>query len=499
MGETVKRIDNFIDGKLVPPVTGEYLDVVTPFSNEVCAKVAISKVEDVQRAVACAEKASVQWKALTVKARAKIMSKLYHLIQQQQQELAELISLENGKTIPEALAAVSKGNETVEWSCSVPQVIQGKTLQVSRGVTCAETLTPVGIVTCIVPFNFPIMVPLWTIPIALVCGNCVILKPSEKCPMTMNKLTALFSQAGVPPGVFQIVNGQKEAVQELVSHPSIDAVTFVGSSTVAEILYKQSTALCKRVLALGGAKNHLIALRDCDVEMTSTDVVSSFAGCAGQRCMAASVLLLVGHQPKLLEAIVEKAKQLIPGNGKGCMGPVIDQAAKARILKYISAAEESGAELLLDGRTASWLQHHDGKGNWVGPTIILHKNVDDSALKEEIFGPVLSVFITETREEAIAIENSSEYGNAACIYTTSGGEAEWFSTRFRAGMIGVNIGIPVPREPFSFGGLYGTRSKFGDHDITGEEVLKFFTNKQKITTKWTRFQTGRQEDISQFK
>lgn len=311
------------------------------------------------------------------------------------------------------------------------------------------------------------MQPMWTVPIALVLGNCVILKPSEKVPTTMRRVAELWMTliqgTGVPCGVFQIVNGTAPAVQALIDHPSVEAITFVGSSPVAEIVATSCRQINKRVTALGGAKNHLVALPDCDIDQTSTDIVVSYAGCAGQRCMAASVLLIIGTgmiQTKLLEAVIEKSKKIQPGTKPGCMGPVIDKRSYEKIHSYISETESTdGADILLDGRFA-WSKDQlgvEGGGNWIGPTIIRHKNALDRAMREEIFGPVLSVYYAESWEEAIQIENSSEFGNAACVYTTNGGNAEWFINRFRAAMLGVNIGIPVPREPFSFGGLSGTK------------------------------------------
>ena len=262
-------------------------------------------------------------------------------------------------------------------------------------------------------------------------------------------------------------------------------------------MYKKCTTLCKRVLALGGAKNHLVALQDCDIEMAASDVVSSFSGCAGQRCMAASVLLVVGDQQKLIDRIVEKAKALIPGQEAGQIGPVIDSMSQSRILKVIGNAEASGAKILLDGR--SWSTDVK-EGTWVGPTVILHNSKNDEALHTEIFGPVLSILRVATWEEALKIENDNPYGNAAGIYTQSGAAADFFASKFRAAMIGINIGIPVPREPFSFGGLYGTLSKFGDGDITGDGGLEFFTSRRKVTTKWGKFKSseGTGEDKAQF-
>ena len=391
----------------------------------------------------------------------------------------------------EALADVAKGNETVEYACSLPQLMQGRIDKVSSAVTCQDRRDALGVVVSIVPFNFPFMVPHWTIPLALVTGNTIVLKPSEKVPLTMYKVMELFEKAGFPKGVINLINGTKDAVTELIDHTLVKAVTFVGSSPIAQLVKERCNVLNKRCTALGGAKNHLIALPDCDIESTANDVVVSYAGCAGQRCMAASVLLIVGNgdnngavqQKQLLAAVIDKARAIEPGTDAGQMGPVIDEQSYQKIMGYIDQSEKSGAKILLDGRSASWVSSSESKGgNWIGPTIILHENKTDAAMNEEVFGPVLSVFFVSTWQEAIAIENASPFGNAAAIYTTNGGHAEWFMKRVRASvsllmallfgfmtllicgphlallivliifqlqMLGVNIGIPVPREPFS--------------------------------------------------
>jgi len=302
--------------------------------------------------------------------------------------------------------------------------------------------------------------------------------------MTMRRVAELTQEAGFPDGVFNLVNGLKDTAEALIDHPDVKAITFVGSSPIAESVSLRCRALHKRCTALGGAKNHLIALPDCEVETAASDICVSFAGCAGQRCMAASVLLLVGGEAQdgLLQKVVDLSSNIEPGNKPGQMGPVIDEVSYKKIISYIADAEKCGADILLDGRP--WNQKKGCSGNWIGPTIIKHKQSSDKTMKEEVFGPVLSVYSVSSWEEAIAIENANPFGNAASIYTTSGGNAEWFLERFRASMLGVNVGIPVPREPFSFGGLYGTRSKFGDMDITGDAAVEFFSNRIKVTSKW---------------
>jgi len=472
--------DNLIAGAVCPSKSGEYMPVTSPSTGEEIGKVALSGPADVDEAVKAAQIAYPKWSGLTMKARAAIMFKFHHLLGEHAEELAELIVLENGKNKTEALADVAKGNETVEWACGMPQLALGNVMEVSRGITCHDFRDSIGVVGCIVPFNFPCMVPMWTTPIALVAGNCVILKPSEKVPLTMQRVAQLMKQAGIPEGVFQMVNGAVPVVEAICDHPQIKAVTFVGSSKVAELVAKRCRNLNKRVLALGGAKNHLVALPDCDLASCASDITVSFCGCAGQRCMAASVLQLVGgEQQELLDKVVALAGALKPGTGAGEMGGVIDIASRDRIVGLIGQSEKYGSKILLDGR--KWSER---AGSWVGPTIILAKDANDPLLNVEVFGPLITVLRVPSWEESIALENSNEWGNAACIYTTVGAHAEWFQQRFRAGMIGVNIGVPVPREPFAFGGLYPSLSKFGDMDITGQGAMEFFTTRRKVTTKW---------------
>lgn len=476
-------VNNFINNEFSAPTSSEYIDVIAPADNSVCARVANSNTADVAVAVAAAKAAFPAWKSLTIKSRAKIMFKFHHLMDENKERLARLIVKENGKNMAEAMAEVAKGNETVEWATSLPQMAQGHSLQVSRGVTCQDVREPLGIVASICPFNFPNMVPMWTVPIALTMGNCVILKPSEKVPESANAIAELMREAGVPAGVFQVVHGAVEAVTAICDHPDVSAVTFVGSSKIAALLHARCSALHKRVLCMGGAKNHLVALPDCNIDMATSDIVASSSGCAGQRCMAASVLLVVGDQPELMAMLKKKASALRLGQEPGQVGAIIDKASRDRIVGYINAAEKAGATILVDGRDASG---EKTEGNWVRPTIIVHNSADEPGMADEIFGPVLSVLKVANFEEAIRIENANPYGNAACIYTSVGAHAEWFASRFRAGMIGVNIGVPVPREPFSFGGMYGTASKYGDCDVTGDGAMNFFSNLRKITTKWAR-------------
>ena len=482
----VDSVKNFYNNQFHAPASSDckYLDVSTPHDGSIIANVPLSSADDVNLAVEAAQQAFLLWSKQTVKTRVQYVHKFqYVCLNQYKDELVQLIVKEHGKTENEAVGELLKGLETLEYAASMPQLIQGKRLEVSRGVVCYDERLPLGVVASVVPFNFPFMVPFWTVGHVLATGNTLIVKPSEKVPLTMAKVMEIWKAVGLPDGVINIVHGTVEVVNALCDHPLVKAVTFVGTSRVAELVSRRCHALNKRVLALGGAKNHLVAAPDCNVDMTAQDVVSSFAGCAGQRCMAASVLLTIGERPDLYDAICKKAKLLHPGSKESTnMGPVIDKLSQDKILRYINDAElKYGAKVLLDGR--HWAKEHSN-GFWVGPTVLLCKNRNDPAMTDEIFGPVLSIFVCKDASDCLEIENGNPYGNAACIYTESGKTAEFFIDRFSAGMLGVNIGIPVPREPFAFGGI--NQSKFGDFDITGDSAIEFFTYRKKVTTKWSK-------------
>jgi malonate-semialdehyde dehydrogenase (acetylating)/methylmalonate-semialdehyde dehydrogenase len=359
----------------------------------------------------------------------------------------------------------------------LPQLIAGEVLEVSRGVECRLERYPVGVVASIAPFNFPNMVPNWTIPNALALGNCMILKPSELVPLSALRIADLLREAGLPAGVFNIVNGGQAAVEAICDHPGISAVSFVGSTKTAQIVYRRATANLKRALALGGAKNHLIVMPDANLEMSSSNIVASMSGCAGQRCMAAAVMLAVGRTDHIITRMIEQARKVIPGD---TLGPVISAEAKRRIEQYITEAEAQGAKVLLDGRNYTVAGKENGF--YVGPTIIDYVKPEMRIAQEEIFGPVLVIIRSNDVDEALKIENKSPYGNAAAVFTESGGTARYVMENASAGMVGVNVGVPVPREPFSFGGW--NDSKFGVGDITGKSSIEFWTQNKKFTTKW---------------
>jgi len=453
------------------------LDVYSPIDGKVISRVFLSTSEAVDKAVKTAREAFKSWSVIPIKERVQVFFRYRQLLEKHMEELAYIVHEENGKILEEAKAEIAKSIELTEFACSMPQLIAGEILEVSKGVECRLEHFPLGVVASITPFNFPNMVPNWTIPNTIVLGNTMILKPSELVPISANRIAELLKEAGLPKGVFNIVHGSREAVEAICDHPGIDAVSFVGSTKVAKIVYRRASSNLKRVLALGGAKNHLIVLPDANVEMTASNVAASMTGCAGQRCMAASAMVGVGNIDHIIAKLVEEAKKIIPGKN---LGPVISKEAKERIENYITQAEKDGAKILLDGR--NWVVEGNENGFYVGPTIIDYVKPDMPIAKEEVFGPVLSIMRSRTLEGAIEIENNSPYGNAAAVFTQSGGLARYVAEHASAGMIGVNIGVPVPREPFSFGGW--NESKFGVGDITGKSSIELWTRLKKITTKW---------------
>jgi malonate-semialdehyde dehydrogenase (acetylating)/methylmalonate-semialdehyde dehydrogenase len=468
---------NFINGQFVNASSSRTLDVISPCDGNLLATVPMSTSKDLDEAVTAAQKAFRTWSRTTIKDRVQVFFRYKTLLEKNLDELAKLCSEENGKTYSESVAEIEKCIELTEFATSLPQLITGEILEVSRGVECRTEHVPLGVVASIVPFNFPAMVPNWTIPNAIALGNCMILKPSEKVPLCSGRLAELLKEAGLPDGVFNIVNGDVEIVEAICDHPGIEAVSFVGSTRVAKIVYQRATKTYKRALALGGAKNHLMVLPDAKPDMTAQNVAASMSGCAGQRCMAASAMVAVGEVDHIIQKIVAEAKKIIPGEN---LGAVISKEAKERIEGYITEAEKQGAKILVDGRNATVKGKE--KGTYVGPTVIDFVKPEMSVAKEEIFGPVISIMRTKTVDEALEIENANPYGNAASVFTQNGGIARYIIDHASAGMIGVNVGVPVPREPFSFGGW--NESKFGVGDITGKSSIEFWTKLKKSTTKW---------------
>jgi malonate-semialdehyde dehydrogenase (acetylating) / methylmalonate-semialdehyde dehydrogenase len=471
-------VANYLNGSFVQdPLPA--LDVYNPSEGSVISSVPLSTHREVDRAVESARAAFPGWSATPIKERVQVFYRYKTLLEAHLDELAALITEENGKIASEARAEVLKAAELTEFACSLPQIVPGEVLEVSRGVECRIERFPLGVVAAITPFNFPNMVPNWSIPNAIALGNCLLLKPSELVPLSAGRIAELLREAGLPEGVFQVVHGGREAVEAICDHPGIEAISFVGSTKVAKIVYRRGTATLKRVLALGGAKNHLIVMPDADLDMTASNVVASMSGCAGQRCMAASVMIAVDKTDHIIRCMVENARRMVPGRD---IGPVISAESKARIEGYIAEAEAGGAEVLVDGRNAKVPGRE--AGYYLGPTIIDRVTPDMRIAQEEVFGPVLVIIRSRDVDEALAVENASRYGNAASVFTESGGVARHVMERASAGMVGVNVGVPVPREPFSFGGW--NESKFGVGDITGRGSIEFWTRSKKMTTKWNR-------------
>ena len=456
-----------------------FLDVFNPANGAVIAKVPMSGAGEVDLAVREARAAFPAWSATPIKERVQVFYRYKALLEQHIDELTALVTEENGKIASEARAEVLKSAELTEFACSLPQIVTGEVLEVSRGVECRVERFPLGVVASIAPFNFPNMVPHWSIPNAIALGNTMILKPSELVPLSATRIVELLHEAGLPDGVLQVVNGGQEAVEAICDHPGIAAVSFVGSTRVAKVVYRRATSHLKRCLALGGAKNHLIVMPDADLEMASSNIVASMSGCAGQRCMAASVMLAVQDVDHIIARMCQHALAMVPGID---IGPVISAAARERITGYINDAEAAGAKVLVDGRGIT-VPGREG-GYWIGPTIIDHVTPEMRIAQEEVFGPVLAIVRTTDIDHALRVENASPYGNAASVFTESGGIARRVMERASAGMVGVNVGVPVPREPFSFGGWHDSR--FGVGDITGRGSIEFWTQAKKMTTKWNR-------------
>jgi malonate-semialdehyde dehydrogenase (acetylating) / methylmalonate-semialdehyde dehydrogenase len=478
LGTRYPDVRNFIGGEFVAS-EADMLDVTNPADGSVISRVPLGGPRELDAAVAAAKQAFPSWSQATMKDRVQVFFRFKSLLEKHLDELAALVTEENGKIESEAKAEVLKSAELCEFACSLPQLASGEVLEVSRGVECRVERYPVGITASITPFNFPNMVPNWTIPNALVLGNCLVLKPSEKVPLSSGRIAELLREAGLPSGVLSVVHGGQELVEAICDHPDVEAVSFVGSTRVAKVVYRRATSNLKRCLALGGAKNHLIVMPDADVEMAATNIVASMSGCAGQRCMAASVMVSVGNTDHIVARMVDVMRGMVPGRD---VGPVISADARDRIERYVGAAESQGARILVDGRGAT-VPGREG-GYWVGPTLVDGVTPDMPIAREEVFGPVLVIVRTGDVDEAIAVENGSPYGNAASVFTERGGVARYVMERVSAGMVGVNVGVPVPREPFSFGGW--NESRFGVGDITGRGSIEFWTRSKKFTTKWNR-------------
>jgi malonate-semialdehyde dehydrogenase (acetylating)/methylmalonate-semialdehyde dehydrogenase len=470
--------DNQVGARPLPAPGVPRIAVHSPYTGTLLGSVPDSGPEQVDEIVAAALRVSPSWRALTLKERTQPLFRFRQLLLSNLDLLAHSAARECGKTVAEAAAGVEKGIEVVEYALSLQNLDAGASLEVSRGVRCELVREPVGVVAGITPFNFPAMVPLWLFPIAVTLGNTFILKPSEKTPLTAAELARLMHEAGYPEGVFSVVHGSAAAVEALVDHPEVRAYGFVGSSKVAERVYARAASNGKRALALGGAKNTMILAPDADPSLAVQGIVASFTGCAGQRCMAGSVLVAVGTCDDLIAHIIDAARKLRLGTD---MGAIIDAAAVARLRAAVDRGVADGAVIALDGREVPPPRGYEG-GSWFAPTVLDHVPPKSACARDELFGPVLSIVRVPTIGAALEFEHASPYGNATSIFTQSGAIARHVSQAAESGMIGVNVGVPVPREPFSFGGTKGSR--FGHGDITGQGGVELWTHLKKITSKW---------------
>jgi malonate-semialdehyde dehydrogenase (acetylating)/methylmalonate-semialdehyde dehydrogenase len=477
-------VHHWIYGKSVAATSGRSGAITNPATGAVIAEVGFASVTDVDAAVATAKAAAVEWRATPLSRRAEVMFRLRSLIVENRNRLAEIISLENGKTIADALGEVARGLENVEFACGVPNMMKGGySEQASRGVDVYQIRQPLGVVAGITPFNFPAMVPLWMLSNAIACGNAFVLKPSEKVPSASVFLAELAREAGVPDGVLNLVQGDKVAVNRLLEHPDIKAISFVGSTPVAKYIYETATRNGKRVQALGGAKNHMLVLPDADIAMAADAAVSAGYGAAGERCMAISVVLAVGDvADPLIDAIRERAVRIKVGPGSepsNEMGPLISREHRDRVASYLDGAVAEGATLPVDGRQNPAT---DGEGYFLGPSLIDHAKPGMRCYDHEIFGPVLSVVRVETYAEALKLINENLFGNGTAIFTQNGGAARQFQFDVEVGMVGINVPIPVPVSYYSFGGWKS--SLFGDLHMYGPEGVQFYTRSKVVTSRW---------------
>jgi malonate-semialdehyde dehydrogenase (acetylating) / methylmalonate-semialdehyde dehydrogenase len=477
-------IPHWIDGARREGTSGRTAHVTDSATGEVIGDVALASVEEVDAAVASASAAFPAWRDTSLARRTAVLFRFRELLNARKPELAAIITAEHGKVLDDALGEVSRGQEVVEYACGVPSLVRGGfTENASTNVDVHSVRQPLGPVAIISPFNFPAMVPMWFFPLAIATGNTVVLKPSEQDPSAALWIAELWKQAGLPDGVFNVAQGDKVAVDRLLEHPDIRAVSFVGSTAIAQYVYETGTRHGKRVQALGGAKNHMVVLPDADLDLAADQAVNSGFGSAGERCMAISAVLAVGGVgDDLVARIAERTHTLRTGDGrKGCdMGPLISKKHRDRVASYVDAGEEEGAKIVVDGRRVE----PDGaeEGFWLGPTLVDHVEPHMSVYKDEIFGPVLSVLRVDTYEDAVGLINSNEYGNGTAIFTNDGGAARRFQHEVEVGMIGINVPVPVPMAYYSFGGW--KNSLFGDSHAHGAEGVHFFTRGKVITSRW---------------
>jgi malonate-semialdehyde dehydrogenase (acetylating)/methylmalonate-semialdehyde dehydrogenase len=478
-------IEHWIGGKSTPGTTTRSAPVFNPATGSEQARVVLASAQDVSDAVADAEAAFEEWSQTSLSKRTKVLFAFRELVNQRAGDIAGLIVDEHGKVFSDALGEVQRGLEVVEFACGIPTLLKGDySDQVSTGVDTFSFREPLGVVAGITPFNFPAMVPMWMYPVAIACGNTFILKPSERDPSASMYIADLWQQAGLPDGVFNVVNGDKEAVDAILDDPRVAAVSFVGSTPIAKYIHERGSANGKRVQALGGAKNHAIVLPDADVGFAASHLAAAAFGSAGERCMAISAAVAVGSAAEaIVEAVSTEARSVKVGSGRDSaseMGPVVTRASKERIEGLIATGEAQGARLVVDGRGLTVPGFEDGF--FVGPTVIDSVTTEMDVYREEIFGPVIAVVRVETVDEAIALINANPYGNGTAIFTASGESARRFQRGVKVGMIGINVPVPVPMAYYSFGGWKD--SLFGDKHVHGPEGVSFYTRAKVVTTRW---------------
>jgi malonate-semialdehyde dehydrogenase (acetylating)/methylmalonate-semialdehyde dehydrogenase len=478
----MKSISHWLNGSVTldkPARTGE---IYNPATGEVSGNVAFADLETVNKVVDISETAFEQWRHASLTKRTQILFAFRELVNKNKEKIAELITAEHGKVLSDALGEVTRGLEVVEFACGIPHLLKGGfSEEVSTGVDVYSIRQPLGPVAIISPFNFPAMVPMWFFPIALACGNTVIVKPSEKDPSAIMLIAELLKEAGLPDGVFNVIHGDKVAVDALLNHPKIKSISFVGSTPIAKYVYENGTKSGKRVQALGGAKNHMIVLPDADLDLAADAAINAGFGSAGERCMAISAIVAVEPiADKLIEKIKERALKIKTGDGtKGAdMGPLVTKVHRDKVASYIEAGEKEGAKVVVDGRQVKV----EGKGFWLGPTLFDQVKPNMSIYLEEIFGPVLSVIRVKSYDEALKLVNEHQYGNGTAIFTNDGGAARRFQNEVEVGMVGINVPIPVPMAYFSFGGW--KNSLFGDSHAHGTDGVHFFTRGKVVTSRW---------------
>jgi malonate-semialdehyde dehydrogenase (acetylating)/methylmalonate-semialdehyde dehydrogenase len=482
----MKHVTHWIGGKLWDGAADRHGDIYDPATGEVSGRVDFASAAVVGDAVAAAGKALPGWRATSITRRTQIMFAFRELLREHQQELAELISSEHGKVASDAAGEVARGLEVVEFACGLGHLLKGGFSEnVSTGVDAYSIRQPVGVVAGITPFNFPAMVPMWMFPIAIGCGNAFVLKPSEKDPSASLMLARLWAEAGLPDGVFSVGQGDKEAVDALLTHPDVRAASFVGSTPIARYVYEKGTAAGKRVQALGGAKNHMVVLPDADLDLAADAAVSAGFGSAGERCMAVSVVVAVGSVgDELVSGIASRVGALRVGPGtdeRSEMGPLVTAAHRDRVASYLDSGVREGATLAVDGRVHPVIGGA-GDGFWLGPSVLDHVTPQMGCYRDEIFGPVLSVVRAASYDEALALVSENPYGNGVAIFTNDGGAARRFVSEVEVGMVGVNVPIPVPMAYYSFGGWKA--SLFGDTHMHGTEGIHFYTRGKAVTSRW---------------